>query len=76
MSKYRFKKEFQDAVISIAILSKTIDQTNLTDYDVLTLKAKFPNKFDHNFEEIPTEEETVEEVKPKAVRKTRTTKAK
>ena len=76
MSKYRFKREFQDAVISIAILSKTIDQTNLTDYDVLTLKAKFPNKFDHNFEEIPTEEEPVEEVKPKATRKPRTTKAK
>jgi hypothetical protein len=76
MSKYRFKKQFEDATISIAILSKTINKDNLTDYDVETLKAKFPNKFDHNFEEIPTESEQVEVVEPKGVRKPRTTKAK
>lgn len=78
MAKYRFKKQHEDAIISIAILNKTITKDNLTDFDVETLKVKFPNKFDHNFEEIPTESEEVKEVepKPKAVRKPRTPKAK
>lgn len=56
MSKWRFKKQFEDAQINVAILHKTVNKDNLTDADVEFLTSKFPNKFDHNFELIQGEE--------------------
>ena len=88
MAKYRFKKDFEDAKISIAILNKVISKETLTDEDVETLSEKFPGKFDHNFETIDSEPKKVEAVEkvgkrsesvrdesPKAKRKPSTKKA-
>lgn len=75
MAKYRFKKQFEDAKISVAIMHKVVTKDNLTDEDVEFLAEKFPNKFDHNFEEIPSEPEKVEASKPKANRKPKAKKA-
>jgi len=75
MAKYRFKKEHSDAQINIGILRKTITKDNLTDADVEYLKAKYPNVYDHNFEEVQTVEvEAVIEEKP-IVKKPRAKKA-
>lgn len=74
MKKYRFKKGFEDAKISIAIMNKVISKDTATDEDVEMLLAKFPGKFDHNFELVgeepqpypadePNESWTVEQLK-------------
>lgn len=56
MNKWRFKKQFEDAQINVAIMHKTVNKENLTDADVEFLISKFPNKFDHNFELVQGEE--------------------
>ncbi len=61
MAKYKFKKQFEDAKISIPVIGKTITKDNLTDNDVELLRAKFEGRFDHNFEEVKQEEKPVKD---------------
>ena len=56
MAKFRFKKQFEDSEIIIPIYHKKINKDTLQDEDVEFLATKFPNKFDHNFEEVEEEE--------------------
>lgn len=60
MSKWRFKKQFEDAQINVAIMHKTVNKETLTDEDVEFLLKKFPNKFDHNFELVEAVKEQEE----------------
>ena len=73
MATFRFKKQYENAKISVPILSKTITKENLTDQDVEFLQKKFPDKYIHNFERIADVKE--EEKKKKPARKPRAKKA-
>lgn len=57
MEKYRFKKQFSDARITIPVIRKTIDKDNATDADIDYLLNKWPGVYDHNFELAEEQEE-------------------
>ena len=64
LKKYRFSKRYNTAIITIPLLRKTITEENATDEDIDFLLAKFPGRFDHNFELASETEEVVEVVEP------------
>jgi hypothetical protein len=74
MAKWKFKKQYEDAIVSLPFLGLEITKENLKDEHVEIISKKFP-KFMHNFEfggDAPKEEVVEEaEVPVKKKRKSR-----
>lgn len=66
--KYRFKKEFQDAVIHLPRHRFTLHKGNITDKKVEFLLGKFGGRYDHNFEEVPEQDKASAKDRAEAVK--------
>jgi disulfide oxidoreductase YuzD len=65
-SKYRFKKEFEDSIITLRGRSRPITKSTLQDSDVEMIRKKVP-QYLFNFELVPTEEEQTVEAEQQVI---------